>query len=628
MNDGYSTKYDAMPVVVGGISGYVVVWQSYGRDGSYSGIYARRMGSVATWLVNTATSSSQQRPAIAKLDNGFIITWESLSQQVGGTRFSIFGKVYDNDCLPTSDEFLVSTNVDYSQKQSFITPIPGNGFYVSWTSNGQDGSGSGVYSQEFDSSNTKIGEEFRINSNTVGNQKRPQVVLLSDGTLLASYESNIKDGTDYNIMYRKIKRAGGQVEEFGPEMTLNNYKHFKQFGNVLVGFDWGFVVAYTSNWQDTFRTGVYCYKKEIVFPSSPFLLKSTETEDQRDSSVAILSDESIVVVYTSSSVDRSVESVSFQIFDTRGTIISDVVVSLDARLGKVASSGDGFFYIIFNKKSTREVLTSKYDNTGNSIWSSQLINSVNVNKEIRSGIAADGSKMYAVIGGVDTIYYSMLDSSGSEIISQDPLEIDSFSTDDNPSIAVIAFGVQVAVYHVRDKDGDGYGVYGAVRSAGGIQNDFFHISVDHISGDQMNPDILALADGGYAVAYVSSGQVVIKKYDQFHNVVLMAGQTSTVLTAVGQFGSHPKISETGSIITVLWHSLDNQNTGIIGQRITPSGLYDSQFQVSGSDSLDSNPSFVANSGHVLYVAFTRFDETTLKYRIGLMSYSGNVPLIF
>ena len=44
---------------------------------------------------------------------------------------------------------------------------------IAWQSNGQDGSGDGVFAQVLDTSGNKIGNEFQLNSYTQGDQKTP-----------------------------------------------------------------------------------------------------------------------------------------------------------------------------------------------------------------------------------------------------------------------------------------------------------------------------------------------------------------------------------------------------------------------------------------------------------------------
>jgi len=64
----------------------VVVWQSSGQDGSSQGIYGQHYNATgqsegAEFRVNTYTTSDQRYPAVAAfLAGGFVVVWASFGQ--------------------------------------------------------------------------------------------------------------------------------------------------------------------------------------------------------------------------------------------------------------------------------------------------------------------------------------------------------------------------------------------------------------------------------------------------------------------------------------------------------------------------------------------------------------------
>ena len=52
------------------------------------------------------------------------------------------------------------------------------GFVVAWESDGQDGSGYGIYAQRFTSAGARIGAEVRVNTTTVKDQRWPAIAAL------------------------------------------------------------------------------------------------------------------------------------------------------------------------------------------------------------------------------------------------------------------------------------------------------------------------------------------------------------------------------------------------------------------------------------------------------------------
>ena len=63
---------------------------------------------------------------------------------------------------PTGSEFQVNTYTNGAQENSSAAPLANGGFVVTWMSDGQDGSGPGVYGQVFGSTGNKVGGEFGV----------------------------------------------------------------------------------------------------------------------------------------------------------------------------------------------------------------------------------------------------------------------------------------------------------------------------------------------------------------------------------------------------------------------------------------------------------------------------------
>jgi hypothetical protein len=98
--------------------------------------------------------------------------------------------------LPLGDEFKINTYTSGDQKYSSITQLTDNRFVVTWQSNGQDGSDSGIYGQVFDSNgriSSPVGVEFQINTYTTRDQDRPCIARLTDSRFIVVWESDGQD---------------------------------------------------------------------------------------------------------------------------------------------------------------------------------------------------------------------------------------------------------------------------------------------------------------------------------------------------------------------------------------------------------------------------------------------------
>ena len=98
------------------------------------------------FMVNTYTTDSQSRPSIAMNGHGqFMTVWQRENQD--GSEYGIYGQEYNNDAMPMGREFRVNT---YTLDRQWCpkTALSENGKYVTvWQSNGQDGSGYGIYGE-------------------------------------------------------------------------------------------------------------------------------------------------------------------------------------------------------------------------------------------------------------------------------------------------------------------------------------------------------------------------------------------------------------------------------------------------------------------------------------------------
>ena len=176
---------------------FVVSWVDTGQQST--GIYGQRFNSTGNKLggefkVNSYTASDQQEPAITSLDDGgFIVSWQSNGQD--GDGYGIFAQRYNASGNTVGSEFQVNTNTSNSQEFSTGVGLSDGGFLIAWTSNLQDGSGYGVFGQRFDQSGSNVGNEFQINTYTTNDQDRISLAQLANGNVIATWDSNGQDGS-------------------------------------------------------------------------------------------------------------------------------------------------------------------------------------------------------------------------------------------------------------------------------------------------------------------------------------------------------------------------------------------------------------------------------------------------
>jgi len=180
--------------------GFAVTWTSVEQDGDSGGIYLQLFDENATKVlsetqVNSTTTGSQDWSDIASLaDGGFIVTWQSDGQD--GDSNGIFGQRYGSSGAKAGSEFQVNTQAAGSQENGTVIGLSDGSFLMAWSSssNHPDGSGYGIYGQRYDSGGNTVGDEFQINTYESGDQSLISLEQLSDGEIIASWTSDGQDG--------------------------------------------------------------------------------------------------------------------------------------------------------------------------------------------------------------------------------------------------------------------------------------------------------------------------------------------------------------------------------------------------------------------------------------------------
>lgn len=340
--------------------GFVAVWESNGQDGSSNGIYGQRYAANGILVglefqVNTYTTSSQDNPAIAGLnDGGFVVTWESSGQDGSGE--GIYGQRYDASGRPSGFEFQINTFTTSFQRDPDITALSDGGFVVTWESYEQDGSRDGVYAQRYAANNTPIGEEFRVSRSTNNNQSDPSIAVLTNGSFVVTWEFRSTTSTS-GAVYGRIYSETGEL--LTDRFLINSYTANAQTDPSVTALkNGGFVVTWQSRDQDGSGYGVY--GQRYSFNGTPlgseFRINSRRTGDQRDPSVSALNDGGFVVIWESEDQDGSQYGVYGRRYDASGNPIGSEFRANAQAIGSqrdpvVVGLNDGGFIVSWESQS-------------------------------------------------------------------------------------------------------------------------------------------------------------------------------------------------------------------------------------------------------------------------------------
>lgn len=231
--------------------GWVVVWQSENNDG-VTDIYQQRYNSSGAKLgsetvVNTVTVSDQFNPAIARLDGGrWVVAWSSYGH--AGDASGIYAQIFNADGTRSGGEIHVNTYTPGNQYDPEVTTLANGDFVVTWQSQGQDGSGYGIYQQRFGADGSADGVERRVNKKTGYDQDTADVAALSTGGYVVTWQSDRQDGSAYGIYGQVYDDAGKKI---GKEFRVNKHTGSEQVDCSVTGLDNGrFVVTWQSYGKD------------------------------------------------------------------------------------------------------------------------------------------------------------------------------------------------------------------------------------------------------------------------------------------------------------------------------------------------------------------------------------------
>jgi hypothetical protein len=210
----YTTGYQYRPAVGSDANGnFFVVWQDGaapgGAGGAGRGIFGQSFDAAgvpigAEFQVNTYTTGFHGAPALAVDSSGStVVLWHSDGQD--GSDLGIFGQRYDVSGIPVASEFQVNTYTTGRQSYPAVAKeYPAFGcFIVAWSSDGPDGSGSGIFGRFWLFANQPQGNEYAVNEYTSDTQTRAWVApFVEVGDLVIMWDSEGQDGSGTGVYAR------------------------------------------------------------------------------------------------------------------------------------------------------------------------------------------------------------------------------------------------------------------------------------------------------------------------------------------------------------------------------------------------------------------------------------------
>jgi hypothetical protein len=295
-----------------GSGAFVVVWTSP-QDGSGEDVFAQRFTSGGAPLgpefrVNTYTTGSQYQPAVAATSGDFVVVWSSVGQEGAGAE--VFGQRFSSSGLPLGTEFRVNSYTTGDQYRPAVGSDGNSNFMVVWQDGaapgGPGGPGRGVFGRSYDGGGTPAGPEFQVNTYTTGFHGAPAIAVDSAGSTAVVWHSDGQDGSGLGIFGQRYNVFGGPIAS---EFQVNSYTTGSQ-SYPSVGKEWNgltcFVVAWSSEGQDESGSGIF---GRVYYtgsePLEEFRYNQFTTGSQTRASVGPIPFPDLVVLWDSEGQDGS-----------------------------------------------------------------------------------------------------------------------------------------------------------------------------------------------------------------------------------------------------------------------------------------------------------------------------------
>jgi hypothetical protein len=335
--------------------GFVVAWQSYGQDGSLEGVFAQRYDASGTPLgpelpVNSHTTDRQKFPAVASDSAGnFVVVWQSQGQD--GSGYGVFAQRFSAEGARRGIEFQVNSFTTGEQQRPAVASDQDGNIVVVWDSLGQDGHLAGVFGRRFTSSGAPRGLEFQVNLSTANTQYAPDVATDATGNFVVVWAAANQDGNSFAVVGQRFDAAGSRL---GYEFLVNSYVTGSQRSPAVSSDPSGnFVVVWQSYPQDGNGWGVFGQRHlpTGARQGPEFHVSSQTAGDQYLASVAAEAGGSFLVAWTAPNEAGTSREIFGQRFGASGGGGAELRINAYTNnaqsLPAVAAIGNGNFVVVW-----------------------------------------------------------------------------------------------------------------------------------------------------------------------------------------------------------------------------------------------------------------------------------------
>lgn len=181
---------------------FLVLKSQNNENAGILSVYSRTGEELVASVTVTSDGGGESR-IIELASDRYLVAWYDARDVEG---FDIHAQIFDGSGTLIGDEFLLNSTLDNNQQAPELVSTGDGSFAAVWQSYSQDGELFDIYFRAFDSSGVPTTDEVLVNTTTDGQQIKPSIARLEDGSFVVAWQSDHLGASQ--ILYQKVSQTG------------------------------------------------------------------------------------------------------------------------------------------------------------------------------------------------------------------------------------------------------------------------------------------------------------------------------------------------------------------------------------------------------------------------------------
>lgn len=324
--------------------------------------------------INTHTTWDQADPDVDVAANGsFVVVWRSYGQD--GSSNGIYGQRFDPNHSPAGEEFQVNSIITGNQTEPAVATDAAAGFVVTWRGPSiDDPNRDDIFARWFDSNGCPIADELQINNNIIGRQLCPRVAMNQSGDCIIVWESvDFPEEGNRTICGRLF---GGTDMEFDNEFIISEEISPCRYPDVAMDPNGNFIVVWLVD-KSSNSVMARLYDPNGLSKTESFEVNTVSFKSITQPTVAVDEAGCVIVTWDGDPNLASLDDIHARIFDPNGTAFGEQFIVNTTREEaqqnpRAVMNGSGGFVIVWESRTDpnvneRDIFCQRYDSFGEPI---------------------------------------------------------------------------------------------------------------------------------------------------------------------------------------------------------------------------------------------------------------------